>query len=72
MERLTELLKWAESNTILQTAIKNNYKRKAARILIEESTRLFGSSHARPYAKAIIAKLRNKTTENTYTKWGWL
>jgi hypothetical protein len=72
IERLTELLKWVESNLDLQTAIKNKHNRKATDLLMAESTRLFGSSYARPFAKVIIAKLKAKTTENIHTKWGWL
>jgi hypothetical protein len=72
--RLTQLLNWAESDSNLQNAIKNNNNRKAKNILKKRSIELFGSYYARDYAKIIYSKLKNKNKKKGISitwKWGF-
>lgn len=72
LERLKELLEWAETNDQIQGCLKRNALNKAARLVREESMARFGvgARYANEYAKIIVARL--KTKAEIYTKWGLL
>jgi len=74
LERLKELLEWAKTNEQIQKCLKRNALKKASRLIKEKSIERFGvgSRSANEYAKIIIARLKTKTSQHIYTKWGFL
>ena len=72
VERLNELFEWAKTNEQILKCLKRDTRKKANRLLKEESMGRFGigSRLANEYAKVTFVRL--KTGRSVYTRWGLL
>jgi hypothetical protein len=72
LERLNDLLKWAQTNKEISECLAKDTKMKATRLLREESKKRFGvgTRLAKEYAQ--ITYVRLKTQRELYTRWGYL
>jgi len=72
LERLNELLNWAETIKEISECLRKDAKMKATRLLREESKKRFGvgTRLAKEYAQVTYVRL--KTQGKLYTRWGYM